>query len=394
MNTKTRIGALAMVALMVAVAVPVATADTWSEARATWVRQKANYLENRAAALEAYATWLEDKTLANRKDVAIKMGNSRLAYLELVKSGVDMTRGLSDDEKAPLLAELDNYITTLQGYTDTVSGADGVSAVREAISAAWNYWLSIRVRVKQISATLVVARAEVVLWRCEALAAKVEAKVQELKDNGVDTTQLEAWLADFDSHIALAQQRITNAEENIANINDNVTFQEMYLVVAAHAKAASSYLRSTLSDLRSILSDIRSDGYTVTLSGAGTLTASGSGTADLSGTGVMKITAIENGVLTVSADVKNLKIDEESMKDNLDSGQLTYQGFSTAMVTGTDMTVSIFGSNITLSAHGQGTATLTNWSGSYRTYGENNYEAVTLTSEDATVTVETGETAG
>jgi len=394
MNTKARIGALAMVALMVTVAVPVAAADTWSDARATWVQKKADYLSARADALSAYATWLQDKTLANKKEVAVKNGDARLAYLELVKSGVEMTRGLSDDERAPLLAELDNYISTLQSYTSAVQSADGTSAIRAAMSAAWNYWLSIRVRVKQISGTLVVARAEVVLWRVQALAAKVEAKIQTLKDNGADTTQLEAWLADFDSHIALAQQRIENAKLKVLEITDNLTFQEMYLIVAAHAQAASSYLKSALADLKSILADLRSSGYTVNLSGAGTLVASGSGTADLAGTGVVKVTAVENGVLTVSADVKNLKIDGVVMKDNLDSGQLIYRGFSSAMVTGTDIIVNISGSNITLYAHGKGTATLTNWSGSYRTYGENDYDNRTLTSAGATVTLETGETAG
>jgi hypothetical protein len=121
------------------------------------------------------------------------------------------------------------------------------------------------------------------------------------------------------------------------------------------------------------------------------LIASGSGTADLAGTGVVKVTAIENGVLTVSANVKNLKIDEVSMRDNLDSRQLTYQGFSSAMVTGTDITVNISGSNITLYAHGKGTATLTG-TGWYRTYGESTYDNRDWAPAGATVTLETGVT--
>jgi hypothetical protein len=397
MNTKTRIGALAMVALMVAVAVPVAATESWSSLRTTWLEKKADFLNARADAIDAYATWLNDKNLANRTEVAIKYGAMRLAYLELVESGVNATRGLSDDEKAPLLTELGGYISTLQGYVDAISTADNA---RAAIKAAWDYWVSIRGRAKQISAMLIVARAEVVLWRCQSLAAKVEAKISQLQDNGVDNSyiiQLQDWLTNFDDNIALAQQKIDDAkakvyDENWIAVTDNVTLAEMLTYVRVRASAASSYLKDAIKDLKAVLSDMRSNGYTVTLSGAGTLVASGSGTADISGTGVVKITAIESGVLTVSADVKNLKIDGASVKDNLDAGQLTYQGFSSAMVTGTEITVNISGSNITLYAHGKGTVTLTNWSGSYETYGENNYDSGTLTSAGATVTLETGVT--
>ncbi|MEW6221943.1 MAG: hypothetical protein AB1476_01285 [Candidatus Hadarchaeota archaeon] len=401
MNTK--IMALAMVALMLTVAVPATGAQevSWSSRRATWLSRNADFNTARSEWLSAVAgfqrarsAWITDRSGANWSDLqtkaraaAAEAKDMMLKYLEQLKSSVQATRGLSENEKAPLVAELDNYIATIQGYSFETSEDTGLKATARAM---WDYWKSIRVRVKYISARLMVAAAEVVLWRGQAFAAMLEAKIQQLKDNGIDTTQLDTWLASFDSKLELAQQRIENAKIKVEEITDNVTFAEIFRIVALHVRTAVSYLKEAFRDLKNIIVDMRTRYGSVTITGSGTLVAQGSGSAYLQGTGLVKITAMENSVLIVSSNA-NVSTTGTGTKTTLDNGDVQYTGYGSAKIRGHEIWVSITGNNIKLYAHGRGTATLTG-TGWYRTFGENRYENRAWTG--ATATIESGEVQG
>jgi hypothetical protein len=394
------IGAMVLVALMLAAAVvPVVGATTWAEKREKFSEARDNYdnayvawYTARQAFRNAKQAGTSGSTLVSlAEDAGEKACDMLMAYMNSVSLRIQATRGMSDDNKTLLLAELDGYMSTIQTHRGNITAAETGQQLRLAILAMWDYWQGVRVRVKQITAEAIVAGFRALLERTQALAGRTDARIVQLKENGVDTSELENWLADFQSKIDTAQSRLENAEATVQEMTDNVTFQELFRVTVAHIVEARVYLRSALTDLKQIVLDMRSNGYTITLNGSGTLVAWGSGTADITGTGVVKVLAIENGAMIVSSNA-NVNVTGQGTSETLENGVM-YTGFGTAKVSGSDITVWVNGENIWLRASGTGTVTLTG-TGTYSTYGENVYTDTEWSTTGSVATLATGEVQG
>jgi len=397
--------AFALVAVMVAAVAPVA-GDSWSDARSEFVSAKENFLNAysdwlsaRSEYVSARATWVSSKTQATLNNLvdkartaSLKAADMFVADLEMLKARANASRGLSEENRDNIIAELDGYITEIQGYKQAVENTETGLELRQANKAMWQYWLSIRVRIKQITAQILVAGFEGMVERAQAFAGRVEAKIQELKENGEDTTALENWLDNFESTLALAQEKVDNAYAKVEEITDNVTFRQIYGSALYHLRNALVYLRDAFKGLKNIVVQMRSEGHTVTLSGSGTLVAEGSGSFYGEGTGLVKVTAIENSVMVVSSNA-HVKTDGVGTVENLENGDVKYSGFGYARVTGSDIRVSITGQNIRLRASGTGTVTLSG-TGFYRTFGESEYHSGFWSSAGVSVTLSTGEVQG
>jgi len=396
MNAK--IGALAISMLMLMVAVPVvvsagpavvstsSTASTgpfenarekYQNAVETFQRAYNGWLTARGNFIAARTTWRLNRTSANwenllerTKTALLKVDNIMIRRLEVLRDSVEATRGLSDNEKAAIYDEIDAEISWLQAKQTDIQNADDAQELRNIASDIWDLWLNIRVMIRQIDGQILSAWVDALVGRAEAFAGLVEARIQQLKDNGIDTSALENWLADYNLNLTLAEQKYDAAKDKFSQISSVENADLLFLEGVALIREGNSYLRDSLRALRDIISDMRDRGWPVTLSGSGTLIARGSGSAYISGTGLIKIVTIENSIMTVSpnAHVRT----EGGTSENLENGDVRYQGFSWARVTGSDITVSLSGDNMVLYAHGRGTATLTG-TGVYRTYGENRY---------------------
>lgn len=384
-----RIAATALVALMLVSAMSAVGAQTLRERleqrRETWASRRENFrdaysewLTARADFLSARAAWVKDRSASNLstlvekgREVARLAYELHMGYLSQLRARVDATHGLSDNDKTALLNELDGYIAAVENYKVSIQSAENGQQVRERATELKEYWESIRVRIKQITAELIIAGFRAMVERVEAFAARVEAKINELKDNGVDTTQLESWLSQLNADLQTARERIDNAEAKVDEITDNVTFRNIFSTAIDHAKNALTYLRKSLVNLKNIVLDMRRANRSITLTGSGTISFNGTGTAVLSGSGLVKIETIENGELTVSSNA-NVSVSGEGTQETLDTGDIKYTGYGSARVTGHDITVTVTGTNISGRASGTGTVTLTG-TGEYSTYGENAY---------------------
>ena len=411
---KAKIGALGILALvLVAIApavsatpyeaqvLPMATAgpyedalERYREARDAFWDAHSAWLSARDAFIDARHQWRQNRTAANRANVVEKAKTSLLKAdemmirrLQVIRVRVEATRGLSDNKKVTIYAEIDADISWLQTKQTDIQAADNMQEIRDIATTVWNYWRNVRVRIKQIVGQILSAYVDALIQKAEAFAGRVEARIQQLKDNGVDTSALETWLADYNSKLMLAQQKYDAAKDKFAGISSEADAAQLFREGVALIKEGNSYLKEALRALRDIISDMRNKGHTVTLTGSGTLKGWGDGSAYISGTGLVKITAIQNSTMIVSS---NANVKTDVVGENLENGDVKYQGFSSARVTGSNITVNLSGNNVTLSAHGTGTATLTG-TGTYRTYGENRYVDGNWTAAGVTATLATGE---
>ncbi len=395
MNAK--IGALAITALMLTMAVPVASAGPFEEARDRWLTARADFLDLYSEWMSARADLLRaiagGESAATRvslaKDAGFKASKVLIKGLETLKARVEATRGLDNENKELLSTELSGYISELQAKQAGIQAAENGQQVRSAIKELWDYWRSIRVRAKQITAQVIVAWADGVVQKLEAFAGRIEAKKEELKDNGVDTSALESWLADFNSRLASAKEKVANAEDRVDEITDNTTFLDIFRAVRQYVKEGISYLKEALRSLKEIFRDIKNRGHEVTITGSGTLIAQGDGRAEITGTGTVEVKAPIQGEMQVSSNAE-VTTTGEGTKTTLDNGYVKYQGYGSASVTGTGITVYISGNGISIEASGTGTVKLVG-TGSYSTYGENYYVDGTWTATETTATLATGE---
>lgn len=381
--------------------VPAVTAGPYEDAYGQYIEalqefQTAHnkWLSARATFLDARLQWRQNRTQANLANMLEKLKTSLLKAVEmmierlqLLRVRVEISRGLSDEEKAVIYAEIDDNISWFQAKQAEIQAAESGQELRSIADTIWDHWREVRVWIKQIIGQVLIARVDALVQKVEAFKARIEARIQELKDNGVDTSALEAKLAECDSNLTLAKQKYDEAEEKFSQISSEADADVLFAEGVSLIRQGNVYLREVFRGLRDIVLEIRSMGRTVTLTGSGSLVARGNGSAYLSGTGLADIITIRDGVMTVSP---NANVESDVTGENLENGEVKYEGFSWARVTGTDVTVSLSGSNITLYASGTGTVVLTgNWA--YRTYGEDKYMSGTLTETEVTVTLATGD---
>jgi hypothetical protein len=371
------------------VQVPAPTAGPYEEAYGRYIENlqafqtaHTDWLGARATFLDTRLQWRQNRTQANLANLVEKAKISLLRAtemmikrLQLLWIRVEISRGLSDEDKAAIYAEIDDNISWLQAKQAEILAAQSMGEIRSIADTIWSHWREVRVWIKQITGQILIARVDALVQKAEAFKARVEARIQELKDNGVDTSTLEAMLAECDSNLTLAKQKYDAAEEKFGQISSEADADVLFAEGVSLIRQGNVYIREVFRGLRDIVLELRSMGRTVTLTGSGSLVAHGSGSAYLSGTGLADIITIQNGVMTVSS---NVNVESDVTGENLENGEVKYEGFSHAKVTGTDITVSLSGSNITLYASGTGTVVLTgNWI--YRSYGEDKYMSGTLT---------------
>ncbi len=412
---KTKIGALAITVLMLMVAVPVVSASPVPEVSAvTYWEARENYKALRDDFEDAYAHWLNtradfinartawradktDQTLITNFREALRTAllaaeNFMVKRLEALKARVNATRGLSDDEKTAIYTELDENISWIQGKVAEIQAAENGQQLRALAVELWDYWKQVRVRIRQIAGHLLDLWVDALLQKAEAFAGRVEAKIEELKDNGVNVTEYEENLSTYNSKVTLAEQKYDAAKAKFEEISaaDENNAGQLFRDGLALIREGNTYLKEAFRILWGIIADMKANGHVVTLSGSGTLVAQGDGSAHIVGTGGIKVRSPLVGTLLVSPEAE-VTTDGQGTYTTLDNSWVEYQGFGSATIRGTNMTVDINGTSIDIIARGTGTANLSG-TGKYRTFGENRYENADWTSAGITATLGTGET--
>jgi hypothetical protein len=409
-----RIAAVVLVAAMLTVAVPAtgALGETWRERKQTFVSRRENFKstyeiwesarEDLRNAIEAGAPPSEIR--AKARIVAILAYHLRLSYLRHLRARAEATRGLAENDRDAIVAELDIYISTIVSYGENIRAEENWQNKRAIIRELRDYWQQIRARVKQITAQLILAGFRAMVERAEAFAARIEAKIEELKENGENTDALEAWLEDFTSHIENAKDRLENAEAIIQDdtLWENVGFRDIFRAAVAHVRRAVEYLRNAFRELRRIVVDIRLRDRTITLTGSGTFKGRGSGTVDINlEAGMVRIwiwDVAENSTVIVSSNANITGFEEYERTELENENKIQFKGTGYGKVTGHDITVHIStpgNAKDEMSIHAAGTGTLTaTGTGWYRTFGENRYMAGEITPEGMSVTLATGEVGG
>jgi hypothetical protein len=400
---KMKIAAAAVLALVVVALVPAVSAQPYEKAKGKYEQAKSEYQDiysqwNDANKEfnQAMSQWRGNRNQQNfsqlmnaARGAATKAAELMVKNMEMVRARIEASIGISENQKERLYAEIDNYINEIRAKQLQIQNAGDQQQIRAAAGELHRYWLQIRVRLQQMTGEMMVNFAEGMVQRVRAIVATVETRVQSMKENGIDTSALENWLAEARSNISVAELKIAEAENIVNQINENTSFAEIYGAIQARIREAVSYLKESLKELKDTISEMKRHGYHVTIQGTGTLVAQGSGSIHLTGTGTVEVRAPIDGNMIVSPNA-TVTTSGNGVKTLLGNGFYQYQGYDNALITGTNITVDINGNGIDIVASGTGRVRITG-TGTYQCYGENQTGEGNWNANGITVVLETGQ---
>ena len=221
----------------------------WKTTRQQFLEARAKYrqfknTENKAAYEEQARNFLE-KTI----DVLIRK-------LESLKNWVSNRRALPESEREAMVAEIEQDINWLQEKKSGIPTASPAQ-IKEKAEEIREYWKNHRLKVKRIIGQIWTARLSWAIERFETVSSKIAAKIDELKAAGKDTSQLEAWLADFNQKIEIAKGKRDKAREKYQAISSLADANQLFNQAHQFIKEANQYLRDAHKKLVDIVKEIK-----------------------------------------------------------------------------------------------------------------------------------------
>ncbi|MEW6529174.1 MAG: hypothetical protein AB1391_04755 [Candidatus Micrarchaeota archaeon] len=334
--------------------------NVYTDARQDWITAKDKYMHYKSA--ENLTNALDKaKAFMSKACTAIEK------YLRMVRAKVETTTGIDETERAKILAELDADIAGIQQIKTDVESATTKEDLKNAANKVRNKWNDVKVHVKRFVGKILSAKIDYTLDKLDNVSKRIQTKIDELKASEVDTAELEALLVDFNSQVALAKEQHELAKAKFEQIQNVQDADRLSREGHEFIKKASRYLKEVDATLKDIIEKLKEKTGTKEIGGIGNLYADGDGKVALTGAGTIKITGT-NGTLTIvdyAGDVQ-ITITGKGTK-SVNGNTTTYTGFDgAATIIGSNMQVTIEGTNIDLEASGTGTAVLTGI-GTYRT---------------------------
>ncbi len=239
----------------------------YEDARQDWITARNKYV--------AYKTAENlENALEKGKDFLLKADKVLVGYLEMVSTYVEGEPGLSDREREEIISELDSYIRWLEEKQPEIENATTKKELTDIAITVRNKWQEIRPATKRIVGQVMNAKVLWVINNAETASVKVGDEIEQLKEQGKDTTDLEAWLDDFNTKIDLAKEKHQAAKEKYAAIRNVRDADKLFREGNTFVDEANQYLRSAYEDLREIVKELRKyKTGEVTVGGTGRLTA-------------------------------------------------------------------------------------------------------------------------
>lgn len=242
-------------------------------------QKEVNFYKNtRQDFLNARTKYQQFKNAENKKaleDTARnfleKTVSSLIKRLETIKNWVANRQALPENERQAIIAEIDQNIAWLNARLPNIQTASP-DQIKEEAKTVRQYWKTHRVRVKRIIGEIWAARINFVITKAEDFSSKVSAKIEELKAAGKNTSQLEAWLADFNQKLALAKEKYAVAKTKFQEIKGEPGFdpitelsQADQLFRAGHQfiEEANQYIRQAHAQLVQIVKEMKKMGKAV-----------------------------------------------------------------------------------------------------------------------------------
>ncbi len=230
-----------------------AAKDAYAQARQDWIAARDRYRE-----LKSEENFESARDAV--KNFLMKADLRLIKHAEVLKARAEVVSGIEESERAAIIAELDSIISGLESLQDEINAIETAEDARNVIQKVREKWNDIRAKTKRIVGEILAAKVNWVIAKAETLADRIDAKISSLKANGKDTTNLEAWVADFRSKIELAKEKYEAAKAKFAQITSVQDADRLFREGNDFLREANSYIRDMYARLREIVEELRAQG--------------------------------------------------------------------------------------------------------------------------------------
>ncbi len=224
-------------------------AGFYEDARHDWITARDRY--------RAYKTADNgEDALEKGKEFLLNADKALVAHLEMVSAYVEGEPCLNDTERENIISELNTYIKWLEEKQPEIENATTKQELTDIAGTVRNKWWEIRPATKRIVGHVMNTKVLWVITNAESAADKTADAIEQLKGQGKDTTDLEAWLNDFNTKIDIAKEKHQAAKEKYAAIRNVRDADRLFREGNAYVKEANQYLRGAYKDLRDIVNEL------------------------------------------------------------------------------------------------------------------------------------------
>jgi len=274
--------------------------------------------------------------------------NGRLEFLQARITAAEQQGDVPEGASA----NIDRYMLRLEGKKLEAENADTPADIISAARDIRGEWGEIRSEIAHHTRYILTARIGNYVEKSEGLSNRLGEEIAELEDRGIDTTSLEAKHDRLEGKIDCVRVNYILARDALEDGDPDEVNQAV--------RRANACIRDANQITREIFLELREyRAGTVVLSGTGTLTAEGSGTALVRGDIEMQLSADAGSLSVVDRD-GDMVITVTGDGTRTEEGSIViYMGFNgDAMISGSNVVVTMTGTGIELTVEGTGTAIL------------------------------------
>jgi len=238
--------------------------NQYEAARAEFREAMVAYEQARQNFLLAKEKFEAEKTAENKanllteaKNFLLKADIAIIKHLTMIKTKLNSVKGISPEEKAATLTEIESDINWLLAKQTEIKNAKTRIELSSLLKTIRDYWIGVRTKARRITGQIMAARVNVFLVKINEILLKTEKIINEAKAKGRDTTHLETWQNEAEEKYNLALERYKKAKETFGAIKTLKDTAVLFNQGISFIKEANQYLREAYADLKSILLEIK-----------------------------------------------------------------------------------------------------------------------------------------
>ncbi len=211
-----------------------------------------------------------DKILDQAKTRFEEQFDRIVARLEKTKDRVNNAAGLTDEEKASAIADIDGIISDVTAFKAKIEAAQGRDDFKALVSEAKTIWQKAVQTQKKYVGLNVTGRFLNHIQKMEEVQDKVEAKLSELEEKGVDVTEVRKAIDDFKVALELAKGDVQDARDLFtAMVPGTQAADENFQQAVSILKNAKTELYDAGMNLRNAILALRDEVKALEEGGAG-----------------------------------------------------------------------------------------------------------------------------
>lgn len=237
---------------------------SYIEARQRYMEAKQDYQEARQDFIDARNIYQREKNELRLRDVILKLQNflirsdqTMVSYLQDVKLRVSSNENIDAQTKANIISDIDEDISWLEAKQSEINGATTKQELISLSRQLKDKWDEIKPKHKIIAGIYYVHRIDGLLNKADRISDRIQNVIDEIKDQGKDTTRLEELLLDFDLKISEAATARQKAIETFGSIDDRSDVELRVSEGRVYIQQANEALIAAHGDLREILKTLK-----------------------------------------------------------------------------------------------------------------------------------------